>query len=963
MELTLGTDGFEPIHERAFVVNGSLWVWVVLEGAVDLFVQQSRHGELNGPRAYVTRVPSGEAIFGVMAEMPGDFQLVAVPVPNSRIGRTTQSNLQWRMERGAGAEAIVGQIEKWVMRLAEAASTKAQPKKFTVIEAGQRMETGEKPEIVAPLNGVVWAKLLAGSSHFLAERDLPFPNGHLFPLCSRGWLKVDAASILDVHQTGHWHTLDSSWDGLQSFHEAVLKAVVLSLEAEEEKEQARLSSKLESTRETVQTAFSWLARAFDRNPDFEREPGHVPDLTAALRAVGRQLGVKIADLPDVSNPRKYKEPVLALAKASSVPARRVVLKPDWWKSDAGHLVAFRAGSDAPVALLRRASGHYDLFDPAQNRYLRVTAAVAATLSGTAYAIYRPFPEGVITLRELLRFGVAGCKRDLTIILAMGMGTGILGLVTPIVMGAMFDSAIPGAQRDQVLTLFVFLLMSAICSGLFSITRNFAVQRLQGKMDATLQSAAWDRLLRLPATFFRKYSSGDLASRSMAFKEIGATLSGPVLSSLLYHAFSLISLVLLFVYNAQLAILGSVLLAIAAAVSLLCLRVYLRLFRQIMALRGRVQGILMELVNGVPKFRVSGTEGKAFAVWARAAAERRRYVVKSKRLVVVLASFQRGWPVISTAAVYYLGVKVLGGSGEKLSTGSFLAFLTVFNQVMMAALSVFGTVQQLLSIVPMYERARPILETLPEVNRSKVSPGELRGDIEVNHLTFRYTPDGPAILRELSFKVKAGESVAIVGPSGCGKSTLFRLLLGFERPEAGAVYFDGQDLAGLDVQAVREQIGTVLQNGKIASGSLFNLIIGSSPLTIDDAWEAARMTGLDKDIQGMPMGMHTAVSEGGGTLSGGQRQRLMIAAAIVTRPRILFFDEATSALDNETQATVTRSVESLRATRIVIAHRLSTVINADRILVFDRGSVVQSGTYQELVSQPGPFRDLAARQLA
>ena len=212
------------------------------------------------------------------------------------------------------------------------------------------------------------------------------------------------------------------------------------------------------------------------------------------------------------------------------------------------------------------------------------------------------------------------------------------------------------------------------------------------------------------------------------------------------------------------------------------------------------------------------------------------------------------------------------------------------------------------------------------------------------------------------KINAGEFVAIVGPSGCGKSTLFRLLLGFEQPEAGSIFYDAQDLKGLDLNSVRRQIGVVLQNSTLFRGDVFANIIGSKPLTLDDAWEAARLAGLDNDLRQMPMGMHTVITDGGGGLSGGQRQRLMIARAIVSKPRILLFDEATSALDNNTQAIVSRSLEGLKATRIVIAHRLSTVQNADRIYVFDEGNVVQSGTFTELIQQDGLFAALAKRQL-
>jgi ABC-type bacteriocin/lantibiotic exporter with double-glycine peptidase domain len=316
------------------------------------------------------------------------------------------------------------------------------------------------------------------------------------------------------------------------------------------------------------------------------------------------------------------------------------------------------------------------------------------------------------------------------------------------------------------------------------------------------------------------------------------------------------------------------------------------------------------------------------------------------------------------AIFYLAAWLMKQPLLKpLTTGEFLAFNAAFGQFLTAVLQLSASIVSVLSIVPLYERAKPILQTLPEVDQAKSDPGELSGNIEVSHLAFRYRPDTPLVLKDISMNIPAGEFVAFVGASGCGKSTLFRLLLGFEQPESGSVYYDGQELQQLDVQAVRRQMGVVLQNGKLLSGDIFTNLVGSSPLTVDDAWEAARMAGFDQDIRQMPMGMHTVVSEGGGGLSGGQRQRLMIARAIVAKPRILLFDEATSALDNQTQAIVSKSLEELKATRIVIAHRLSTIIHADRIFVLDKGVVVQSGTYDTLIQQEGLFAELAKRQLA
>jgi ATP-binding cassette subfamily C protein len=313
--------------------------------------------------------------------------------------------------------------------------------------------------------------------------------------------------------------------------------------------------------------------------------------------------------------------------------------------------------------------------------------------------------------------------------------------------------------------------------------------------------------------------------------------------------------------------------------------------------------------------------------------------------------------------YFQGQAQLSGEKFRMTTGDFVALSAIFMNILSAMLQLSGASLELMIIFPLAERLRPIVQTLPEFDEAKAHPGDLSGEIEVHHVTFRYLKDGPAILKDLSLRIRPGEYVALVGGSGSGKSTLLRLLLGFEKPESGSVFYDGHDLTSLDIREVRQQLGVVLQSSKLMPTDIYRNIIGSRNLTVNDAWEAARMAGLDRDIKNMPMGMHTVVSEGGGTFSGGQRQRLMIARALVNKPRIIFFDEATSALDNETQRVVTQSMDSMQATRIVIAHRLSTIINADRIFVLHLGELVQSGSYAELMSEGGLFAELAKRQLA
>jgi ABC-type bacteriocin/lantibiotic exporter with double-glycine peptidase domain len=383
----------------------------------------------------------------------------------------------------------------------------------------------------------------------------------------------------------------------------------------------------------------------------------------------------------------------------------------------------------------------------------------------------------------------------------------------------------------------------------------------------------------------------------------------------------------------------------------------RFRRKLAAAEGDLASMLMQFITAITKLRVSGAESLAFERWAH------RYAAKNDLDAAIdrnHARFEVVGSVLPIAALAVLFSVAGARASSGLSTGAFVAFLSAYGMFVSGLTGLVGAAAGLFDIVPLVERAAPILTTVPEIDRTKHPPGRLRGGVEVSRATFRYAPNGPAILSEIELEVTPGEFVAIVGPSGSGKSTLLRLLLGFERPESGGVYYDGQDLATLDLGEVRRQLGVVLQNGELDSADIFKNIVGTRNLTLEDAWEAARIAGLEEDILAMPMGMHTVLGRSL-SISGGQKQRILIARAVVARPKILFLDEATSALDGATQDAVMRALDTFKATRIVIAHRLSTVRNANRIVVLEGGRVVQVGHYDELMGVPGPFRRLVERQ--
>ena len=685
-------------------------------------------------------------------------------------------------------------------------------------------------------------------------------------------------------------------------------------------------------------------------------------LLRACELVAGELGITVQAPPRLGD-RAGREALADIMHASHVRTRRVMLRADWWRHDNGPLLGWGKDDHRPVALQQTPLLRYEIVDPVTGARTPLSPATADTLEPWADALYTPFPARALRALDLLAIGLTNCRRrDLAHILAVGVLGGVLAMAPAVATGIVFDRILPTGEPGLLVQVALVLLVLVISGTLLELTSNLTVLRVETRTATAVQAGVWDRLLGLPVSFFRRYLSGDLAVRSLGIDAIRQALTGATLAALLGGIFSLFSLGLLFYYDWRLALLATAFVAIAALVVVALSLLELRYDRTLQRVMGEVSALVLQLLGGIAKLRVAAAEERAFAVFASRFAEQKRLAVKASTVANWLEVFNVVFPTVASLFLFAAVAPRTGATGGPLSTGTFLALYAAFTQFLVASVQMSSALIHVLQVVPLYERAKPILETAPEVAGDRAAPGALEGHLELSHVSFRYRPDGPLVLDDVSLSARAGEFVAVVGPSGAGKSTLMRLILGFESPESGSVCVDGKSLASLDVQAVRRQMGVVLQHGQVLPGSLRENIVGATTLSVDDAWAAARLAGLATDIEAMPMGMHTYVPEGGSTLSGGQRQRLLIARAVVGRPRILLFDEATSALDNLTQSQVTASLEALRATRIVIAHRLSTIERADRIYLLQGGRVVQSGTYAELIGQPGPFADLARRQL-
>jgi NHLM bacteriocin system ABC transporter ATP-binding protein len=871
--------------------------WIVKEGSVYVFAFVRNTDGTPGRLYYISRFEKGDIVFGTS--------------PYQKDGKTT-------------AFLCTGMIDTSLI-------------KVSIGDLQKRLKSEED------LN------LLYNQIHNWMEK---LDKGILSPVSS-----VETVWTVE-DETGNWI------QELRSFNQSAMKRAANYLERIHKDEVERMERRYANDAVFVTNSFYQLKQiAFNdkKKKKVIRDSLEYSDnpLAAACQIVGEALQIKIK-LPAKERLDQSKDVLSDIVRTSRIRFRQIILSGDWWKCDNGPLIAYLEQDRSPVALLPLAGRHYKMINPATGSEMIVKEDTAASLQPIADMLYRSLPDKALDNQDFIKFCLQGyIKKDIAYVALIGILGGIINMFIPIANGILFDEIIPKGERGQLLQMAFILGAFGISGVLFQLTRTFAMLRIESSTNASLQAAVWDRVLSLPASFFRKFTAGELAMKTMGVDQIRKYLSGAVITTILTTIFSVCNLILLFQYNPHIAWVALVLVLLSAAAIVLSGLLQMRYNREIIQITHKITGYLYQMIGGITKFRVAGAENRAFYQWAKAFAGQKKLEYKEKRTGIGVTVFYSVFPVISSMVIFYIAFQSTG-----LNAGRFIAFNSAFTGMITAMFALSGVMPSIYQVIPVIESMKPILQTMPEYDDRKEDPGELDGSIELSHVTFRYKPDMPAVIEDFSLKVHKGEYLALVGNSGCGKSTILRLLLGFEKPESGKIYYGGNDIENVDVRGIRKQLGVVLQNSQLMSGDIVSNIIGTNPnLNINDAIEAAKLAGLYEDIEDMPMGMYTVLSEGASTLSGGQRQRLLIARAIANKPKIIFFDEATSALDNKTQAIVTKSLGALHATRIVIAHRLSTVIDCDRIVVIDKGKIAEEGTYTQLMKNKSKFFELAKRQLA
>ena len=682
--------------------------------------------------------------------------------------------------------------------------------------------------------------------------------------------------------------------------------------------------------------------------------GDAEQADAAAKACLAYIGIEPGEVPD--GVEDVEQRLEWLCRPSGTMRRNVRLEPGWHKSAFGAMVG-RLDTGEAVALLPRGVHGYCFLEPVSGRKVKVTAETAKRIGSEAVLFYRPLPAKPLKVADLVAFIFHAFDRnDYLLVFAAALAATLIGLASPWANQVAFGVVAPSGQAQLILPIAALLLGVAVATALIGICRNLVMSRVSMKLDVVAEAATFARVLSLPTSFFKQYSSGNIASRVANVTTLAQMLATAVLGAALTALLSVIYIFQIGAFAPQLALPALMIAIFQALVTVLATRVTARFEKEAMEANAKLSGEVTALLGGIQKIKLAGAEDRAFAKWAHGYAAYARPAYNRPVLVRSLPAIVGLIGLLGTIAIYYIA------GSTSVPIADYMAFNVAYGQVNAAIMAFAGIAGQLAQIRPMLEMVSPILEAVPETGEGKPSVESLGGAIEVSGVSFRYNANDPYILNDLSFKVDPGEYVAIVGRSGSGKSTLVRLLLGFEQPERGSVFYGPHDVRRVDARSLRQHIGVVMQDGRLFMGDIASNITISTPNAgLDEAWEAAELAGIADDIRKMPMGMQTFVTEGSGGISGGQRQRIMIARAICGKRSVLVFDEATSALDNVTQKHVSDSLEALNCTRIVVAHRLSTVKHCDRILVLDGGVIAEEGVYDELIAKNGIFAELVEKQ--
>lgn len=928
--------------------------WLVATGSVTLFATRpARAPATEGTRRYIGTVPAGGMLCGLGPD-DGIAGLIAIGTAETQLQPLGPEPV---LEGPEAAGRLAVAITLWCRALAEGLSRPMAPRPradLAISEALGRVQT-QPGATIATRGPPIWLRLPPGSWLLLGLE----PVSGLIPLPAEAWL-TGSGGVVEAVPTMEALADPAAWAGLQAFNQACLDALPAALALDAADELNRLKLREERATETEAEQHSAFANILGN----EAEPHAAADgdpLMPVFRILAAHLGIRAKRPIRVRRSDIDAVPTLGeLARASGIRLRPALLPEGWWREDHGPLFS-RLEDGGIIALLPRRGG-YRLYSTANLAGLRVDAALAKRVARDALAPIVPLPRKALGLLDLIDSGMRGSGPDVMAIFATLLIGAALGQAMPMATGIAFSLLIPGGHLGELAQLGIALVLVAAVGWVVKLGSEIARERIEARAGPALHAAIWDRVMRLPLATLNRQTVGETAGRAASAISLATQLRtfGFIIASSVATILS--SCVLMLLSQPLAASIALGMLVLQLAVANLAGWLQSRAFATGEALSGLADAMVFQIVSGLVKLRLAGAEARAQTVWAGRFAEMRRRLTAARRIGNAYDAFAAGFTVLSTAAAFLIIAMLqrveLGQPPPSLS--AIMTFIAAYGLMTASGTQLAKTIFALWFLLPTRKFAKPLLDALPEADTGKVDPGRLAGMVDLSNVAFRYGPSDSWVFTGLTMRIEAGEYVAIVGRSGTGKSTLVRLLLGLEEPGNGAIYMDGQDIRGLDLAVLRQQVATVLQSGRVSPGSLRDAVRGLSSVSDAEIWQALEQAALAADVRAMPMGLETMLTDASRVLSGGQVQRLLLARALLQKPAVLILDEATSALDNITQRATMRAIRTMPATRIVIAHRLSTIRNADRIIVLDGGRIAESGSFEQLLQRKG---GLFARQYA